>query len=315
MAARRKGGLGRGIDALIPSSPEKKTTKKEEKENVDPVKTSTKIDEKEQAAEHKEILIKINEIEPNRKQPRKNFDQDSLQELAQSIKSHGMIQPIIVKKKDDYYEIVAGERRWRAARIAGLKEVPVIIKEYTDVETIEIAIIENLQREDLNPIEEAMAFETLIKEYGLKQDEVAEKVSKSRTSITNSLRLLKLDERVRQMVIDEMISSGHARALLAIEDGEQQYNLAINVFDNKLSVRETEKIVRDIISPKKKAEKPKMDHSQMELIYHQLEERMKSVVGTKVAIKTKNYKKGKIEIEYYSNDELERIIDLIESVR
>ena len=307
MAARR-GGLGRGIDALIPSSTDKKTVKKAVKEPV-------KAEKKKPEEEHKEILIKLNEIEPNRNQPRKNFDQDSLQELAESIKHHGMIQPIIVKKQADYYEIVAGERRWRAARIAGLKEVPVIIKDYSDVETVEIAVIENLQREDLNPIEEAMAFETLIKEYGLKQDEVAERVSKSRAAITNSLRLLKLDKRVRQMVIDEMISSGHARALLAIENGEQQYNAAIHVFDNKLSVRETEKLVKDLLTPKKKVVKPKVDHSQMELIYHQLEERMKSVVGTKVAIKSNNYKKGKIEIEYYSNDELERIIDLIESVR
>ena len=263
--------------------------------------------------------MKIDEIEPNRMQPRKKFDEDALQELAESIKQYGLIQPIVVKKNNDYYEIVVGERRWRAARIAGLKEVPVIIKEYVNKESMEIAIVENLQREDLNPIEEAEAYRRLIDEFGLKQDEAAQKVSKSRTAVTNALRLLKLDERVQKMVIDDMISGGHARALLAIEDKEEQYGMAMTVFDNKMSVRETEKLVRDYL--KKLEEKDsdektkKKDFSQMETIYGQLEERMKSIIGTKVAIRSRNYKKGKIEIEYYSNDELERIIDLIESVK
>ena len=264
-----------------------------------------------------ELHLKIDEIEPNRLQPRKNFDEDALQELSESIKQFGLIQPIVVKKKENYYEIVAGERRWRAARIAGLKEVPVIVKEYDDRESMEIAIVENLQREDLNPIEEAQAYRRLIEEFGLKQDEAAQRVSKSRTAVTNAMRLLKLDERVQQMVIDDMISGGHARTLLAIGNKEEQYAMAMLVFDNKMSVRETEKLVRNYLKKaeeKNKSEK-KEDFSQMETIYHQLEERMKSVIGSKVAIHSRNYKKGKIEIEYYSNDELERIIDLIESIK
>ena len=316
MAARKKGGLGKGIDALISPSVKKETGK--EKIVEKPVeKIVEKIVEVEKVVEKPvEQLMRIDEIEPNQLQPRKNFDEDALQELSESIKQFGLIQPIIVKNKGKYYEIVAGERRWRAARIAGLKEVPVIIKEYSEKESMEIAIVENLQREDLNPIEEAQAYQKLIEEFGLKQDEAAQRVSKSRTAVTNALRLLKLDERVQQMVIDEMISGGHARALLAIEDKEEQYLTAMLIFDNKMSVRETEKLVREHI--KKEEEKrieKKEDFSQMETIYHQLEERMKSVIGSKVAIHSRNYKKGKIEIEYYSNDELERIIDLIESVK
>lgn len=316
MAARKKGGLGKGIDALISPSVKKETGK--EKIVEEPVeKIVEKIVEVEKVVEKPvEQLMRIDEIEPNQLQPRKNFDEDALQELSESIKQFGLIQPIIVKNKGKYYEIVAGERRWRAARIAGLKEVPVIIKEYSEKESMEIAIVENLQREDLNPIEEAQAYQKLIEEFGLKQDEAAQRVSKSRTAVTNALRLLKLDERVQQMVIDEMISGGHARALLAIGDKEEQYLTAMLIFDNKMSVRETEKLVREHI--KKEEEKrieKKEDFSQMETIYHQLEERMKSVIGSKVAIHSRNYKKGKIEIEYYSNDELERIIDLIESVK
>lgn len=321
MAARKKGGLGKGIDALIAPSVKKETDKEKIAEKVIE-KPVEKIVEKvvEKVIEKPvDIRMKIDEIEPNRMQPRKKFDEDALQELAESIKQYGLIQPIVVKKNKDYYEIVVGERRWRAARIAGLKEVPVIIKEYDKKESVEIAIVENLQREDLNPIEEAEAYQRLIDEFGLKQDEAAQRVSKSRTAVTNALRLLKLDERVQKMVIDDMISGGHARALLAIEDKEEQYGMAMTVFDNKMSVRETEKLVRSYI--KKLEEKTsdketkKTDFSQMETIYGQLEERMKSIIGTKVAIRSRNYKKGKIEIEYYSNDELERIIDLIESVK
>lgn len=315
MAARKKGGLGKGIDALISPTVKKEVDKEKVIEKVieKPVeKVIEKIVEK-----PIELRLKIDEIEPNRLQPRKNFDEDALQELSESIKQFGLIQPIVVKKQENYYEIVAGERRWRAARIAGLKEVPVIIKEYDERESMEIAIVENLQREDLNPIEEAQAYRRLIEEFGLKQDEAAQRVSKSRTAVTNAIRLLKLDERVQQMVIDDMISGGHARTLLSIEDKDEQYTMAMLVFDNKMSVRETEKLVRSYL--KKEEEKntveKKEDFSQMETIYHQLEERMKSVIGSKVAIHSKNYKKGKIEIEYYSNDELERIIDLIESVK
>ena len=315
MAARKKGGLGKGIDALISPTVKKEVDKEKVIEKVieKPVeKVIEKIVEK-----PIELRLKIDEIEPNRLQPRKNFDEDALQELSESIKQFGLIQPIVVKKQENYYEIVAGERRWRAARIAGLKEVPVIIKEYDERESMEIAIVENLQREDLNPIEEAQAYRRLIEEFGLKQDEAAQRVSKSRTAVTNAMRLLKLDERVQQMVIDDMISGGHARTLLSIEDKDEQYTMAMLVFDNKMSVRETEKLVRSYL--KKEEEKntveKKEDFSQMETIYHQLEERMKSGIGSKVAIHSKNYKKGKIEIEYYSNDELERIIDLIESVK
>ena len=308
MAVRKKGGLGKGIDALI--SPV--SNKEVETEKVIIEKPVEKIVEK-----PIELKLKIDEIEPNRLQPRKRFDEDTLQELSESIKQFGLIHPIIVKKKDTYYEIIAGERRWRAARIAGLDEIPVIVKEYTDKESMEIAIVENLQREDLNPIEEAQAYRCLIDEFGLKQDEAAQKVSKSRTAVTNALRLLKLDERVQQMVIDDMLSGGHARTLLAIEDKDEQYNMGMLVFDNKMSVRETEKLVRDYLKKKeiKKEKEIKEDYSQMQTIYHQLEERMKNVIGSKVAIHSRNYKKGKIEIEYYSNDELERIIDLIESVK
>ena len=321
MATRKKGGLGKGIDALIAPSVKKEADKEKIVEKVVEKVVEKPVEKIIEKVVEKpvDVRMKIDEIEPNRMQPRKKFDEDALQELAESIKQYGLIQPIVVKKNNDYYEIVVGERRWRAARIAGLKEVPVIIKEYDNKESMEIAIVENLQREDLNPIEEAEAYRRLIDEFGLKQDEAAQKVSKSRTAVTNALRLLKLDERVQKMVIDDMISGGHARALLAIEDKEEQYGMAMTVFDNKMSVRETEKLVRDYL--KKLEEKDsdektkKKDFSQIETIYGQLEERMKSIIGTKVAIRSRNYKKGKIEIEYYSNDELERIIDLIESVK
>ena len=321
MATRKKGGLGKGIDALIAPSVKKEADKEKIVEKVVEKVVEKPVEKIIEKVVEKpvDVRMKIDEIEPNRMQPRKKFDEDALQELAESIKQYGLIQPIVVNKNNDYYEIVVGERRWRAARIAGLKEVPVIIKEYDNKESMEIAIVENLQREDLNPIEEAEAYRRLIDEFGLKQDEAAQKVSKSRTAVTNALRLLKLDERVQKMVIDDMISGGHARALLAIEDKEEQYGMAMTVFDNKMSVRETEKLVRGYL--KKLEEKDsdektkKKDFSQMETIYGQLEERMKSIIGTKVAIRSRNYKKGKIEIEYYSNDELERIIDLIESVK
>ncbi len=336
MAVRKKGGLGKGIDSLIPPSTkkeknveqvvvEKPVEKIVEKIVEKPVeKIVEKIIEKpvevivEKVVEKTvESKLSIDEIEPNRLQPRKKFDEDALQELAESIKQFGLIQPIVVKNNGTYYEIVAGERRWRAARIAGLKEVPVVIKAYDEQESVEIAIVENLQREDLNAIEEALAYKRLIEEFGLKQEEAAQRVSKSRTAVTNSLRLLKLDERVQQMIIDDMISGGHARALLAIDDQEEQYVMAMFIFDHKMSVRETEKLIRNHLNKKEesKVKKQKEDHAQMEAIYYQLEERMKSVFGSKVAINSKNFKKGKIEIEYYSNDELERIIDLIESIK
>ncbi len=304
-----KRGLGKGLDALIPE------TEKSAKDNSSVNKMET---EKEVVKEViKEIdTIDINKIEPNATQPRKFFDEDSLQELAESIRQHGLIEPLIVQKsKEDFYSIIAGERRWRAARIAGLKDIPVIVKEYNSQQIIEIALIENLQREDLNPIEEAEAFNRLIEEYNLKQDEVAEKVSKSRVTITNSLRLLKLDERVRNMIIEDKIKSGHARALLAIEDVDEQYNAAVKIFDEKLSVRETERLVK-LINSKETAPKKeeKIETQQEKLIFKQYEEKLKLVMGTKVNISHKNDGKGKIEIEYYSPEEFERLIDIMSNI-
>lgn len=308
MAVKRN-GLGKGLDSLIPNKSDK-LTKPETKKNNSEVKVSPakKIKEDPKASE---ILLKINQVEPNRDQPRKEFDEDALLELADSIKQFGVLQPLLVQKKKDYYEIIAGERRWRAAKLAGLKEVPVLIKSYTDQEIVEISLIENIQRENLNPIEEAMAFKRLLEEFHLKQDEVAERVSKSRTAVTNSMRLLKLSDKVKQMIIDDMISTGHARALLAIEDEEQQYLLATKIFDEKLSVRETEKLVKSLKNPKKEIKKITPEH---QFIYNDIAEKMKSIMGTKVNINAKANGKGKIEIEYYSEEELERIYDLMMTI-
>lgn len=310
--AGKKSGLGRGLDALFPektvqSKPKTvKTVKEEKKVAVDTKKSS------QQETSNGERMMKISMIEPNREQPRKKFDEDALQELSESIKQYGILQPLLVSDKKDYYEIVAGERRWRAAKMAGLKEVPVVVKEFSTQEIVEISLIENIQREDLNPVEEAMAYKRLIDEFHLKQDEIAERVSKSRTAVTNSMRLLKLDSRVQQMMVDEMISAGHARAILAISDPEQQYNAAMKVFDEKLSVRETEKLVKSILTPTKK--KPVVSNQSEDAIYESLEEKMKGITGTRVFIHRKKNNKGKIEIEYYSRDDLDRIIDLFESI-
>lgn len=310
--AGKKSGLGRGLDALFPektvqSKPKTvKTVKEEKKVAVDTKKSS------QQETSNGERMMKISMIEPNREQPRKKFDEDALQELSESIKQYGILQPLLVSDKKDYYEIVAGERRWRAAKMAGLKEVPVVVKEFSTQEIVEISLIENIQREDLNPVEEAMAYKRLIDEFHLKQDEIAERVSKSRTAVTNSMRLLKLDSRVQQMMVDEMISAGHARAILAISDPEPQYNAAMKVFDEKLSVRETEKLVKSILTPTKK--KPVVSNPTEDAIYESLEEKMKGITGTRVFIHRKKNNKGKIEIEYYSRDDLDRIIDLFESI-
>ena len=299
MPVKRK-GLGKGLDSLIPENKSAKVSSSESKKT-------------EETAELKsgEQMMKINMVEPNRDQPRRNFEEDALLELADSIKQYGVLQPLIVRKRNDYYEIIAGERRWRAAKMAGVKEVPVIIKEYNEQEILEIALIENIQRENLNPIEEAMAFKKLLEEFNLKQDEVAERVSKSRTAVTNSMRLLKLDQRVQQMMIDDMISTGHARALLAIDDPEQQYMLANKIFDEKLSVRETEKLIKEIKNPKKQKEKKVIENA---FIYEDIEDKMKQVLGTKVHVASKGKGKGKIEIEYYSDKELERMFDMIMSI-
>lgn len=298
----KKKGLGKGLDSLIPDNKSMKS-----------VTSEKTVESKEDAAAKSGVqVMKINEVEPNRDQPRKNFDEDALLELSDSIKQFGVLQPLLVRKRKDYYEIIAGERRWRAAKLAGVKEVPVIEKEYTDQEILEIGLIENIQRENLNPIEEAIAYKRLLEEFNLKQDEVAERVSKSRTAVTNSMRLLKLSDKVQQMILDDMISTGHARALLAIDDPELQYTLANKIFDEKLSVRETEKLVKEIKNPKKPKEKKPVANS---FIYQDLEEKMKSVFGTKVSIASKGKGKGKIEIEYYSDDELEHLFDMMMSIK
>ena len=293
--ATKKRGLGLGLDSLISDSALENTSKKE---NVS-----------------RETFLPLIQIEPNRAQPRTRFDEDALQELADSIKQYGIIEPIVVQKKENHYEIIAGERRWRAARIAGLKEVPVVVKEYSEDEIFTIALIENIQREDLNPIEEAIAYQKLIQELKLKQDEVAEKVSKSRTAITNSMRLLKLDQRVQQMLIDEMISEGHGRALLPIADPEEQFTLAMKVFDEKLSVRETEKLIKKLQEEKNAPDKKEEEIKDVSFIYKELEEKLKRSLGTKVEIKNKANNTGKIEIEYYSMDELERLVELMNSLQ
>ncbi len=291
--AGKKARIGKGLDALIPSGGVTKTVEKKPE----------KVESKDGV-----VNVKISKVEPNREQPRKNFDEDALQELAESIKQFGVLQPILVQEREDYYEIIAGERRWRAANIAGLKEVPVIIRNLTEQEIVEIALIENIQREDLNPIEEAQAYKRLLTEFNLKQDEVAERVSKSRTAVTNSMRLLKLSDDVQQMVIDEMITTGHARALLAIEDPEQQYILAQKVFDEKLSVRDIEKLVKNL--GKTKVQK-KSKEKQLGAIYQEIEETLKGKLSTKVSIVAKENGAGKIEVEFFSHEELDRLIDII----
>ena len=301
----KRGGLGKGLDSLIPD-------KKFDKSGSIPHNKENKQVESATKEKDGQVMMKINDVEPNREQPRKHFEEDALLELADSIKQFGVLQPLIVQKRKDYYEIIAGERRWRAAKLAGIKEVPVIVKNYTDQEILEISLIENIQREDLNPIEEAMAYKKLLNEFNLKQDEVAERVSKSRTAVTNSMRLLKLSEKVQQMIIDDMISTGHARALLAIDDEEQQYLLATKIFDEKLSVRETEKLVKDVKNPKKEIPKKIIQNA---FVYEDIEERMKNIMGTKVHVNHKPNGKGKIEIEYYSDSELERIFELLMSIR
>lgn len=305
--AGKKTGLGRGLDALFPekketgksTAPETAKTKEEKSKVVLPEKT-------------KELMAKISKVEPSRTQPRKKFTEESLLELAESIKHCGMLQPILVSDKNGYYEIIAGERRWRAAKLAGLKEVPILVKELTEQEIIEVSLIENIQRENLNPIEEAGAYQRLIEEFHLKQEEIAERVAKSRTAVANTLRLLKLDSRVQQMLVEETLSAGHARALLGISDQELQWNLAVKILDAKLSVRETEKMVKMILEPSEK--KQPVKNSAEDAVYESLEEKMKSIIGTRVCIHRKNKDKGKIEIEYYSKEDLERIIELFEGI-
>lgn len=290
-------GLGKGLDSLIPASNKGKS----ENEN--------------QESKQADKFVKIAKIEPNRDQPRKNFDEDALQELADSIRQFGLLQPILVQDRKGYYEIIAGERRWRAAKLAGLKEVPVIIRNYTDQEIVEISLIENIQREDLNPIEEALAYKRLLEEFHLKQDEVADRVCKSRTAVTNSMRLLKLCDSVQQMIIDDMLSTGHARALIPIEDEELQLALAQRIFDEKLSVREVEKIVKGILKPEE--EKPKKEETPQNIryIYEEIENRLKEKFSRKVEITSKGKSgTGKIEIEFYSNEDLDHLIESLSNI-
>lgn len=297
MAAKASRGLGKGLDSLIPMSDSSK-----------PIAEKRGTDKEDNSVS--EMTVKITQVEPNREQPRKNFDEDALQELADSIKQFGLLQPILVQDRRTHYEIIAGERRWRAAKLAGLKEVPVIVRDYTDQEIVEISLIENIQREDLNPIEEAQAYKRLLTEFNLKQDEVAERVSKSRTAVTNSMRLLKLCDEVQQMIIDDMLSTGHARALISIEDPEQQYTIAQKIFDEKLSVRDVEKLVKNLNKPEKPKKENKEDKS-LDIIYQDIEEKLKQSLGTKVEISSKGNGSGKVEIEFYNHDDLERIIELL----
>lgn len=293
--AKAARGLGKGLDSLIPAAVPK----------AEPVRSAEKTEESGNGT-----YVKITKVEPNREQPRKNFDEDALQELADSIKQYGIVEPLIVQDRKTHYEIIAGERRWRAAKLAGLKEVPVIVRNYSEQEIVEISLIENIQREDLNPIEEAQAYKRLLTEFNLKQDEIAERVSKSRTAVTNSMRLLKLCEEVQQMIIDDMITTGHARALIPIEDAEQQYTIAQKVFDEKLSVRDVEKLVKNLNKPEK-VKKEVVEDKALEAIYQNLEEKLKQSLGTKVSISSKGAGTGKLEIEFYTHDDLEKITDLL----
>lgn len=289
-------GLGKGLDSLIPTSVAGSSGEKKDKKQT-------------------EMVVKIAKVEPNRDQPRKKFDEDALQELADSIKQFGLLQPILVQDRKDYYEIIAGERRWRAAKVAGLKEIPVIIRNYTDQEIVEISLIENIQREDLNPIEEALAYKRLLDEFKLKQDEVAERVSKSRTAVTNSMRLLKLCDGVQQMIIDDMLSTGHARSLIPIEDQEMQLQLAQRIFDEKLSVREVEKLVKGILKPDKETQKKEEKPQTIQYIYQDLENKLKEKFSRKVEIISKGKSgSGKIEIEFYSNDDLDQLIESLSKI-
>lgn len=331
-----KRGLGKGLGAFFGEEIVKEETqsvektKKSGKSSVEKAKNTDaeKIEEDGTTGGDKETQkivekivekpveqkIKISLIEPNSSQPRKKFDEETLNELADSIKKFGVLQPLLVQKKGSHYEIVAGERRWRAAKLAGLTELPVVIREYDKQQTMEIALIENVQRADLNAIEEAQAYQRLIQEFHLTQEEIAARVSKNRATITNSMRLLKLDGRVQQMLIDGKISSGHARALLALEDSEAQYQTAKKIVLENLSVRDVEKLVKMMSRPEKKKH-PKDNGPDVNLIYRQIEDRLKSVMGTKVVINRKDKNKGRIEIEYYSQEELERLIELMESMK
>ena len=290
--AVKKSGLGKGLGALIPeaAAAEKPATKKEVEKSEENSAGS---------------LIKISKIEPNRDQPRKNFDKEALEALSDSIRQHGVISPITVQKKGDRYIIIAGERRWRAARMAGLTEIPAYVGDYSEREIAELSLIENIQREDLNPIEEAQAYKRLMTEFNLKQEEVAERVSKSRSAITNTMRLLKLSEEVQKYLIDGILSEGHARALLGTEDVEAQNKLAKKVIDEKLSVRDIEKLIKNLGKPEKSKTPANKEY---DVFYNDIAEKLKVSLGTKVSVSGKGDGAGKIEIEFYSNDDLDRLV-------
>ena len=310
----KRTGLGKGLGAIFGDEVMESAAEEQEAKHQAKSKSAQEPEKKEEENDiGKELMVKVTAIEPNREQPRKDFNEEAMEELAESMKVYGVLQPLLVQKKGDYYEIIAGERRWRAAKLAGLKEVPVVIREYTKQQTMEIALIENVQREDLNPIEEAKAYQRLIQEFELKE-EIAARVGKNRVTITNSMRLLKLDERVQDLLIQNQITGGHARALLSVEDGQLQYELAGKIIAENLSVRETEKLVKSL-SKKKNPKEKKVEDESLTLIFRDLEERMKSAMGTKVSINRKDKNKGRVEIEYYSESELERIVELIESIR
>lgn len=305
-----KKGLGKGLGAIFGEDVVKENKEETEKKAKAEAKAAEEMDEKGRI-----LMLKLDLVQPNKEQPRKTFDEEKINELAESIKNYGVLQPLLVQKNDSFYEIIAGERRWRAAKAAGLKEVPAVLKEYSKQEAMEISLIENVQRADLNPIEEALGYRQLIDEFGLTQEEIAVRVAKSRTAITNTMRLLKLDEQIQNMLVQGVITSGHARALLSLEDTQMQLKAAKEILDKKLSVRETERLVKRLqkeASGEKKEEKKKDET--LALIYQDLEDRMKSVMGTKISIHNKDKNKGRIEIEYYSEAELERIVEMIESI-
>ena len=305
-----KKGLGKGLGAIFGEDVVKENKEETEKKAKAEAKAAEEMDEKGRI-----LMLKLDLVQPNKEQPRKTFDEEKINELAESIKNYGVLQPLLVQKNDSFYEIIAGERRWRAAKAAGLKEVPAVLKEYSKQEAMEISLIENVQRADLNPIEEELGYRQLIDEFGLTQEEIAVRVAKSRTAITNTMRLLKLDEQIQNMLVQGVITSGHARALLSLEDTQMQLKAAKEILDKKLSVRETERLVKRLqkeASGEKKEEKKKDET--LALIYQDLEDRMKSVMGTKVSIHNKDKNKGRIEIEYYSEAELERIVEMIESI-
>lgn len=293
----KKGGLGKGVGALLG--------------NIENVAINKNEEQKEEKLQ--ENFINIALIEANKEQPRKNFKKEEMDELINSIKEYGIIQPILLKRIGKKYEIVAGERRWRAAKALGLKKIPAIIKEYDDRLANEISLIENIQRENLNPIEEALAYKSLIDEYDLTQDELAKKIAKNRTTVTNALRLLRLSESIQKLIIEDKISQGHARALLAIEDEELQNKLAMDIVKNELSVRELERLIKNL--NKKPGKKREKVSDELDIFYEEYEEKIRQLLGTQVHINRKDRTKGKIEIEYYSNEEFERILEIFNLLR